>query len=281
MSDIVERLRKVDFETRPFWSSNTIRDAIAEIATLSAKLAETERERDRAHARFICVPAECDPNCDIPDCPYTHSPLTWRDKAEAAEAKLAEAERERDAVREQHKDFVVAVLGQSREECLAAGPRDEHDDFLAHIKKLREQAARVAELEKALEPFAEAAETAQKLADLHGANEFVLSFGPAPIGAIPLWCFIEARAALAATKEPTPCADIPRSVMEEARDVWFATLHKDVVTNKDAIVLFARALLARDKRAAGIARNNDPFPEEGEYIASLILTYPEGKEDGL
>jgi hypothetical protein len=153
MNDIVERLRKVDFETRPFWSSNTIRDAIAEIAALSAKLAEAERERA--------------------------------------------------AVREQHKDFVVAVLGQSREECLAAGPRDEHDDFLAHIKKLREQATRVAELEKALEPFAEVAETAQKLADLHGANEFVLSFGPAPIGVIPLARFTEARAALAA-KEPKP-----------------------------------------------------------------------------
>jgi hypothetical protein len=161
-------------------------------ATLSAKLAEAERERD-AVMRSAQAAHDADAKAF----------LAAYFRAEAAEAKLAEAERERDAVREQHRDFVVAVLGQSREECLAAGPRDEHDDFLVHIKKLREQAARVAELEKALEPFAEAAETAQKLADLHGANEFILSFGPAPIGIIPLARFTEARAALAATKEPS------------------------------------------------------------------------------
>jgi hypothetical protein len=155
-------------------------------ATLSAKLAEAERERD-AVMRSAQAAHDADAKAF----------LAAYFRAEAAEAKLAEAERE------QHRDFVVAVLGQSREECLAAGPRDEHDDFLVHIKKLREQAARVAELEKALEPFAEAAETAQKLADLHGANEFILSFGPAPIGIIPLARFTEARAALAATKEPS------------------------------------------------------------------------------
>lgn len=158
MSDIVERLRKVDFETRPFWSSNTIRDAIAEIATLSAKLAEAERERD--------------------------------------------------AVREQHKDFVVAVLGQSREECLAAGPRDEHDDFLAHIKKLREQAAHVVELEKALEPFAETYERCRPDSDAVMRGE-ALDLDATPDDALvmiipTLGDLRHARAALAATKKPKP-----------------------------------------------------------------------------
>lgn len=74
-------------------------------------------------------------------------------------------------------------------------------------------------------------------------------------------------------------ADIPRSVMEEA-----TALVDKVMTSGGYAAntrLVAEALLSRDKRSAEIARNNDPFPEEGKYIASLITTYPEGKEDGL
>jgi hypothetical protein len=71
-------------------------------------------------------------------------------------------------------------------------------------------------------------------------------------------------------------ADIPRSVMEEARKLLDDVIVTDGIGNLEEMV--ARHLLARDKRAAGIARDNDAFPEEGEYIASLILTYPEEKE---
>jgi len=56
--------------------------------------------------------------------------------------------------------------------------------LLDHIEALR----------KALEPFVEAGETARKVADLHGENEFVLSFGPVPVGVIPLTAFITAAA---------------------------------------------------------------------------------------
>jgi len=68
-------------------------------------------------------------------------------------------------------------------------------------------------------------------------------------------------------------------VMEEADRVIDFALLADAGLDATREIL-AEALLARDKRAAGIARNNDPFPEEGEYIASLITTYPEGKENG-
>jgi hypothetical protein len=81
-------------------------------------------------------------------------------------------------------------------------------------------------------------------------------------------------------REAEAMTDLPRSVMEEADRVIDFALLADAGLDATREIL-AEALLARDKRAAGIARNNDPFPEEGEYIASLILTYPEGKEDGL
>jgi hypothetical protein len=91
-----------------------------------------------------------------------------------------------------------------------------------------------------------------------------------------LWCM-----GTGAMQGAEAMTDIPRSVMEEALQV--ARRHKATGFGTDEALArdIARFALARDKRAAGIARNNDPFPEEGEYIASLILTYPEGKEDGL
>jgi hypothetical protein len=73
-------------------------------------------------------------------------------------------------------------------------------------------------------------------------------------------------------------ADIPRSVMEEARKTYEALPIVYDGWDEDAVIkVIARFAIARDKRAAEIARNNDPFPEEGEYIASLILTYEEGQ----
>lgn len=88
--------------------------------------------------------------------------------------------------------------------------------------------------------------------------------------------------------------DIPRSVMEEARK--FHAERRGL--NID--ILLARFALARDKRAAEIARNRHEVWKDGdgfqdgeglpavscdvtacENIADAILTYPEEKEDGL
>jgi hypothetical protein len=105
--------------------------------------------------------------------------------------------------------------------------------------------------------------------------------------------------------------DIPRSVMEDARAVMTAQWALGYDRTSDTLIRFiARALLARDKRAAGIARAyadseeikalsgmaeskgvkspgwikdaaHSQAQETAEAIAEAIETYPDGKEDGL
>jgi hypothetical protein len=73
-------------------------------------------------------------------------------------------------------------------------------------------------------------------------------------------------------------ADIPRSVMEEARRTWAKT-GGAFFGKCDPVVVIAEALLARDKRAAeiamaAIAKTEDEYQKEmAEAIAEAILTY--------
>lgn len=94
--------------------------------------------------------------------------------------------------------------------------------------------------------------------------------------------------------------DIPRSVMEEARTVWNDLLEHGYFVHAipaSPAAAIARALLARDKRAAGIARaagntwsgtrdveracQEAVVDSKCEEIAEAILTYdtPTGQED--
>jgi hypothetical protein len=77
--------------------------------------------------------------------------------------------------------------------------------------------------------------------------------------------------------------DIPRSVMEEADRVIDFALLADAGLDATREIL-AEALLARDKRAAGIAlayADNQDKTVKASVVARAITTYPEGKEDGL
>ena len=57
-------------------------DLLQEIATLKA-------ERDRLRGQVYASSAECAPSCEDPHCPYTHTPTTWKERAEVAEAYVA------------------------------------------------------------------------------------------------------------------------------------------------------------------------------------------------
>lgn len=88
----------------------------------------------------------------------------------------------------------VALLGQGACDCNTKSP-DVHMHLpTCRYRQVMELADAVEELTDALEPFAEAGETAGKVADLYGVDEFVLSFGPVPVGVVPLSAFIHARA---------------------------------------------------------------------------------------
>jgi hypothetical protein len=68
-------------------------------------------------------------------------------------------------------------------------------------------------------------------------------------------------------KDEAMSADIPRSVMEEA-----VRIYEDAEPGTAYTLILARALIARDKRAAGIA---SAMGYLGEIIADRILAYPD------
>lgn len=70
------------------------KEAAAEIERLRAKLAKVEAER-------IVSPAECDENCDDPDCPYSHVPLTLQAAYENSASRMKDAEARAEAAEKQ------------------------------------------------------------------------------------------------------------------------------------------------------------------------------------
>lgn len=58
-----------------------------------AALIESQRATiERVERESIIAPAECGPNCDDPECPYSHHPLTLRQAYENAVSRLRAAE---------------------------------------------------------------------------------------------------------------------------------------------------------------------------------------------
>lgn len=74
---------------------------------------------------------------------------------------------------------------------------------------------------------------------------------------------------------------IPESVWEAACELHvtlFDHCRKDNVFVRLNLEDISRALMARDQRAAEIARIDDHDPEAGEWIASRILSYDEAQQ---
>jgi len=65
--------------------------AFSDYASLQKELAERTKE-------LIIAPAECGDNCDDPDCPYAHTPLTLRQAYENAVSRIRAAEARADAL---------------------------------------------------------------------------------------------------------------------------------------------------------------------------------------
>jgi hypothetical protein len=75
---------------------------------------------EKAEAALIAEPAECVASCDDPNCHYMHTPLTWRDRAEKAEADLLSAVRRYSTAlascREDALDAALAVIKRKKDE---------------------------------------------------------------------------------------------------------------------------------------------------------------------
>jgi hypothetical protein len=64
-----------------------------------ADMREAAAALKAAEAASIVAPAECDPNCDDPHCPYSHQPLTLRQAYENSLVRLRKAEADLAAAR--------------------------------------------------------------------------------------------------------------------------------------------------------------------------------------
>lgn len=89
----------------------------------------------KLEAEAIIAPAECGPDCDDRDCPYSHTPLTLRQAYENslsrtrdAESRLATTQSELDEARGALTGAARDVLAERRRQVEAEGWTPEHDD---------------------------------------------------------------------------------------------------------------------------------------------------------
>jgi hypothetical protein len=97
-SILVERLEAFAAGCRgSMWQSRD--ETIRLCDEAAAALSERDKRIAELEADAIIAPAECSPDCDDHDCPYTHSPLTLRQAYENSLSRLRGAEAERDEAR--------------------------------------------------------------------------------------------------------------------------------------------------------------------------------------
>jgi hypothetical protein len=119
-SDVVARLEEemAWFVENSLYGSDSrevaaMRDALALISSLVA-------ENERLIRDNIVAPAECDEECDDPDCPYQHRPLTLRQAYDNAVSRLRDAE---DISRRHHRAMAASDEARTEAERLLAEAR--------------------------------------------------------------------------------------------------------------------------------------------------------------
>lgn len=92
MSSLIERLNAGVPCSGTHATSDDVDAADATMAEAATALAEQATRIAELEAEAIIAPAECSPDCDDRDCPYSHTPLTLRRAYENSLSRLRDAE---------------------------------------------------------------------------------------------------------------------------------------------------------------------------------------------